>query len=209
MYIYNNFIGVLLFVTTAFAQQNSYTVVKPNEGQSVHVLPYPNAIYKIIVRGNETVNQFTIVEGIVYINEGAGNHYHMREDETFFVINGTLQFYVNGDQFCAQAGTTVYIPRNASQSLRNLNTKPVHIQILFAPSGIENYLEKITPIFDSQSINFTQANEIAASYGIYNLSPVDWKDLNCFTNISVHFKVSSYLIFIIIQFYIFINFLFE
>ncbi len=120
-------------------------MVQPNGGQPVHVLPYPNAIYRIIVRGNQTANQFTILEGIVYINEGAGNHYHMREDETFFIINGTLQFYVNGDQFCARAGTTVYIPRNASQSVRNLDSKPVHIQILFAPSGVENSGETVTP----------------------------------------------------------------
>ncbi len=162
------------------------------------MLPYPNAIYKIIVRGNQTVNQFTIVEGIVYINEGAGNHYHMREDETFFIINGTLQFYVDGDQFCARAGTTVYIPRNATQSVRNLNSKPVHIQILFAPSGIENYLEAVTPVFDTHPINYTQAYEIAESYGVVNLPSVEWQDLNC--GASEQLKLS----FFIVQFYIII-----
>jgi mannose-6-phosphate isomerase-like protein (cupin superfamily) len=182
----------ILFVV---AQQKSYAVVNPNEGQPVHVLPYPNAIYRIVVRGNQTADQFTIIEGIVYINEEAGNHYHMREDETFFIINGTLQFYVDGDQFCARAGTTVYIPRNATQSVRNLNSKPVHIQILFAPSGIENYLEKITPVFDTQPINYTTANEIAALYGIVNLPAVEWKDLSCViddvTDAGAELKVSS------------------
>ncbi len=177
-------------------------MVQPNEGQPVHVLPYPNAIYRIIVRGNQTANQFTILEGIVYINEGAGNHYHMREDETFFIINGTLQFYVNGDQFCARAGTTVYIPRNASQSVRNLDSKPVHIQILFAPSGVENYLEKVTPVYDTQPINYTRATEIAASYGVMSLPVVEWKDLGCATDASTQLKVSSCLIFLISQFYV-------
>jgi len=177
-------------------------VVQPNEGQPVHVLPYPKAIYKIIVRGNQTANQFTILEGIVYINEGAGNHYHMREDETFFMINGTLQFYVNGDQFCARAGTTVYIPRNASQSVRNLDSKPVHIQILFAPSGIENYLEKVTPVYDTQPINYTRATEIAESYGVMSLPVVEWKDLGCTTDASTQLKLSSCLIFLISQFYV-------
>ncbi|UJR19548.1 hypothetical protein I4U23_022678 [Adineta vaga] len=199
MFIYKSFIATLLFAASIFSQSTSYAVVKPNEGQSVHVLPYPNAIYKIIVRGNQTANQFTIVEGIVYMNEGAGNHFHMREDETFFIINGTLQFYVNGDQFCAQAGTTVYIPRNASQSVRNLNSKPVHIQILFAPSGIENYLEKITPVFDTQPVNYTIANETAALYGIVNLPVVDWKDIGCIMNGTNQLKLSSFfLIFLVI-----------
>jgi mannose-6-phosphate isomerase-like protein (cupin superfamily) len=198
--------NVILFLV---GQQKSYAVVEPNGGSRVHVLPYPNAIYRIVVRGNQTANQFTIVEGIVYMNEGAGNHYHMREDETFFIINGTLQFDVDGDQFCARAGTTVYIPRNATQSVRNLNSKPVHIQILFAPSGIENYLEKVTPVFDVQPINNTAANEIALSYGVVNLNSVEWKDLNCvMTDASTHLKLSTYLTFLIIQFYI-IRFLYK
>jgi len=27
-----------------------------------------------------------------------------------------MQFYVNGDQFCARAGTTVYIPKNTTHN---------------------------------------------------------------------------------------------
>lgn len=97
----------------------------------------------------------------------------------FYVVNGTLQFYVAGDQFCASAGTTVYIPRNVTQSVRNVNSKPVYVQILFAPSGRENYLEKVSSIYDTQPINYTRANELALQYGQVNLPEVEWKDLNC------------------------------
>ena len=49
-------------------------ITEPNAGHRVHVLPYPNAMYRIIIGGNRTNNQFTIVEGVVYMNEGSGNH---------------------------------------------------------------------------------------------------------------------------------------
>lgn len=166
-------------------------ITEPNGGHRVHVLPYPNAMYRIIIGGNQTSNQFTIVEGLVYMNEGSGNHYHVNEDETFFVINGTLQFYVDGDQFCARAGATVYIPRNATQSLRNLNSKPVHIQILFAPAGIEKYLEEVTSIYDKQPINHSKANETALLHGIWNLPSVKWEDLNCLTDVGSHLSPSQ------------------
>ncbi|CAF1915428.1 unnamed protein product [Rotaria magnacalcarata] len=179
MQMLNKFITILVIAIAYCQQQNSYVVVPPNGGQPVHALPYPNGIYRIIVRGSQTANIFTLIEGLIYINEGARTHYHMKEDETFYVINGTLQFYVAGDQFCAPAGTTVYIPRNVTQSVRNINSKPVYVQIAFAPPGREYYLEKITPIHDTQPINYTRANELAAEYGVVNLPEVDWEDLHC------------------------------
>ena len=117
-------------------------IVQPNGGEPLHILPYPDAIYNIILRGNQTAGQLLITEGLVYINEGARTHVHMNEDETIRVINGTLQFYVAGNQFCAPAGTTVYIPRNMTQSIRNINSKPARVYILFTPSGREFYLEQ-------------------------------------------------------------------
>ncbi|CAM4765576.1 unnamed protein product [Rotaria magnacalcarata] len=92
--------------------QSDFVVNQSGGGQKLHVLPYPNAYYRIVLHGNQTNNQVTIIEGVIYINEGARLHYHMNEDEMFFVINGTLQFAVGGKQFCARAGTSVYISRN-------------------------------------------------------------------------------------------------
>ena len=120
--------------------------------------------------------------------EGARNHYHMYEDETFYVVSGTLQFYVAGEQFCAPAGTTVYVPQNVTQSIRNIDSKPAHVQIFFTPSGIENYLREVTPFHDSKSINYTATNTVALKYGVIHLPEVDWQDLDCVQNGEVLFK---------------------
>jgi mannose-6-phosphate isomerase-like protein (cupin superfamily) len=190
------------FVFLAGQEQKPYEVVLPNGGQPVHALPYPNGIYRIIVRGNQTANIYTIIEGLIYINEGARTHYHMKEDEMFYVVNGTLQFSVAGDQFCAPAGTTVYIPRNVTQSVRNINSKPAYVQILFTPPGRENYLDSVSPIYDTQPINYTRANELALEYGVVNLPAIDWKELNCVHNGNALFTLSFFLRFLTIQFYV-------
>jgi mannose-6-phosphate isomerase-like protein (cupin superfamily) len=173
----------MLFLSTD-TENSAFSVIGPDGGQKVHALPYANGFYRIIVRGNETSERFTIIEGLVYINEGARTHYHMDEDESFFLVNGTLQFYVAGKQFCAHAGTTVFIPRNVTQSVRNVNSKPVHVQILFSPSGREHYLEEVSVINDNPPINATQATELALKYGQVNLPEVIWEDLDCFSRSS-------------------------
>ena len=143
-----------------------------------------------------------MIEGLIYISEGARNYYHMKEDEIFYVLNGTLQFYVAGEQFCAPAGTTVYIPRNVSQSVRNMDLEPVYMQILFIPSGRENYSDRVSVICDTQPINYTEATTLALKYGVVTQPEVDWKDLHCWSNSGNLFTLSSYITFIIVLFYV-------
>jgi mannose-6-phosphate isomerase-like protein (cupin superfamily) len=142
-------------------------------------LPYPNGYYRIVLRGNQTKEQFTLIEGLIYVDEGARPHYHMSEDEMFVVVNGTLQFYVAGEQFCAQAGTTVYIPRNVTQSVRNINSKPVHVQILFSPAGREKFLEQISVINDRVPYDVNASMALLKQYGQVNMPAITWADMNC------------------------------
>ncbi|CAF5005768.1 unnamed protein product, partial [Rotaria magnacalcarata] len=159
--------------------QSDFVVNQSGGGQKLHVLPYPNAYYRIVLHGNQTNNQVTIIEGVIYINEGARLHYHMNEDEMFFVINGTLQFAVGGKQFCARAGTSVYI----SQAVSIIN--------------------------DNSPINSTQANLLALNHGQVNLGEVSkCEDLNCVSDNGTLIELSFYSIlfmFISIAFYRTIN----
>ena len=107
----------------------------------------------IVLRGNQTSDLFTMTEGLIYTNEGSSLHYHITEDETTLVVNGSLQFYVNGRQFCAQAGSTVFVPRNVTKATRNVNSAPVFVRILFSPSGRERYLEAVDIINRNPPIN--------------------------------------------------------
>ncbi|CAF3699100.1 unnamed protein product [Rotaria socialis] len=189
--------------------QSDFIINQPGCGQKLHVLPYPNAYHRIVLHGNQTNNQFTIIEGLIYINEEARLHYHMNEDEMFFVINGTLQFAVDGKQFCARAGISVYISRSVTQFVRNINSKPAFVQILFAPSGREKFLETVSIINDNSPIDSTQANLLALNHGQVNLGEVSkCEDLNCVSDNGTLIKLSLYSIrfmFISIAFYRTIN----
>ncbi|CAF4335479.1 unnamed protein product, partial [Rotaria magnacalcarata] len=95
-----------------------------------------------------------------------------------------VQFFVDGKQFCGSTGDYVYVPRNTPQAIRvhNINKlkKPVRIQILLAPAGLEGFLDEIAPLYFTGQHNITLQDDIAKKYGIINLEPVDWKDLGFF-----------------------------
>ena len=157
-------------------------IFEAGDGEPVHAFSYLNAIYRIVLRGNQSSNHLTIVEELVYAGDASRCHYHTKEDETIRVLNGTLQVYINGHQFCASAGTTIYIPRNIKQSHRNLGAKPVHVQLLFTPSSIENYLDQVSPVFAQKPVNTTLTAELARIHGVVHLPDIEWRDLGCAFN---------------------------
>jgi glyoxylate utilization-related uncharacterized protein len=183
----------MLFIV---AQQPNNTVIVYPDVPYYSVVSLFNAVYKIILNGNQTSDLLAIVEILIYNAGGSQCQIHTKEDETMHVLNGTLQFYIDGYQFCAPTGTTVYIPRNATHSHRNLGSKPVHTQLLFSPAGIENYLYQIIPLLTQPTINKTQVAEIAGARGLIFCPEVEWKDLNCVFNDGALFSLSFHLTFL-------------
>ncbi|CAF0994261.1 unnamed protein product [Rotaria sordida] len=182
-----NFVLIVNTIYSIFLKKNvegnKWLAVRPNSSEYIHTLPFPNSIFKYKFRGNDTNGLFTLFEA-EYLDDGPGKHIHTREDELFHIIDGHVQFFVDGKQFCGSTGDYVYVPRHVSQAIRIQNidkrAKPVRIQILLAPSGLEGFLDEIEPLYYNGQDNLTLQNDIADKYGIINLEPVDWQDLGCF-----------------------------
>ncbi|CAF4531943.1 unnamed protein product, partial [Rotaria socialis] len=182
-------------------QPNNTVIVYPNDQQYIWAVTQFDAAFKVVLRGNQPSNRLTIVEDLLYNGTASRCQIHTREDVTMLVLNGSLQFYLNGYQFCAPAGTTIHIPLNATQSQRNLGSKPVHIQILLTPSGLENYLDQIAVILAQQPLNETAANESALANGLLFFPEVEWQDLHCAFNVGTLFFLSFPITFSVLLHY--------
>ena len=162
---------------------SSWLAVRPNSSEYIHTLPFPYSVFKHKLRGNDTNGAFVLFEA-EYLTDGPGLHVHTKEDELFHIIEGHVQFIVDGKQFCGSAGDYVYVPRNVSQGIRILNptngNKPVRIQIQLHPAGLEGFLDEMAPLYYGEQNNTQRQEEIATRYGIYNLGSVAWQDLGCF-----------------------------
>ncbi|CAF1157128.1 unnamed protein product [Rotaria sp. Silwood1] len=200
------FVLLLLLILIDPVPGKSIAIARTNSSMSIPTLPFPNSIFQHKIRGNETNQTFVLFEA-EYLNEGPGYHLHTKDDELFHVLDGKVQFIVNGSQFCASTGDYVYVPRNVSQGVRVYNpsnsTKRVKIQIMLFPSGLENFLDEIAVLYDQDRSNQTAIDTISKKYGIIDLGPVQWNDLGCFDNNSVQLPSSvSMLIFFLLLNYI-------
>src|SRR5437867_2831549 len=77
-------------------------------------------IYNFLATGEETNNSFFQFEAIVPMGGGPPPHIHSREDESFYVVSGSLEMVLGASTYQAKAGDFVFIPRGTVHRFRNV-----------------------------------------------------------------------------------------
>src|SRR5919199_1158051 len=102
--------------------------------------------------GEDTYGEFTLIEEITPPQGGPPPHMHTHEDETFYVLEGELEFMVGEHTFLATTGTVIYGPRNILHAFRNVGTTTSRLCVLITPAGLEKMFEEVgEPVTDPSS----------------------------------------------------------
>jgi quercetin dioxygenase-like cupin family protein len=140
-------------------------VVPPGKGQTLMMV---GGRYTFLASGEDTGGAYALIEMVLPPAGGPPPHIHEREEESFYVLEGTLQFQVGDESVTAGAGTYVKTPRGVPHALKNVGTTPARALVLVTPSGIEKYFAEIgQPVGEMPSANtLEKAKEVAPRYGI-------------------------------------------
>lgn len=95
--------------------------------------------YTFKLTREETNGAFSLFEFVVPPDSGSPPHRHTREDETFYIVSGSMEFYVNGTKIIAQAGDTVFGPKNVPHTFHNVGTVKTKMMVVAVPAGVENF----------------------------------------------------------------------
>ena len=77
-------------------------------------------------------------------------HYHQKTQETFYVIEGTLQFVLDGKIINAPSGTLVVVPEGSVHTFRNTSNDYVRFQVWFSPGGLEQYFIDVQELIQNE-----------------------------------------------------------
>lgn len=72
-------------------------------------------------------------------------HYHRVMEENFFILEGTLDIYVDGVKHTAVPGDLVHVEPGEAHYLRNGGDVPVKMAAVLAPSQEEDKVETENP----------------------------------------------------------------
>jgi quercetin dioxygenase-like cupin family protein len=134
----------------------------------------------VLATGDQTGGAFCLAELTVPPGGGPPPHYHTREDECFYVLEGEVAFTCDGRTISGTPGSYVQLPRQVPHAFKNPGAKPARMLVLCAPAGFEKFMEKFAtplPSPDANPIPPTEAEiqkllSVAPEFGIVMLPPV-------------------------------------
>jgi mannose-6-phosphate isomerase-like protein (cupin superfamily) len=74
----------------------------------------------------------SMVEGLVKPGSGPTYHSHAREDETFYVVSGTAEVWIDREVFWCEAGDRVFGPRNVFHTYRNVGDTDLKMILIYS-----------------------------------------------------------------------------
>ena len=110
-------------------------VVRPGEGERVGNVEF-------LARTDDTP-RFNLA--VIRMRPGApgpGAHVHPDEDDSFYVLSGSLRFEVEGEIVDAGPGTFVLVPPGVEHSFSNPHEEPAEVLNVHAPAGFDRRLRE-------------------------------------------------------------------
>ena len=105
-----------------------------------HQLNIAGGDYRVIVSGKQTGGTYAIIEMTVPPNAGPIPHMHPGFEETFYVLEGEVNFRSHAGSYLATKGATVSIPTGGPvHSFKNLADTPAKLLCTVVPAGLEDF----------------------------------------------------------------------
>jgi quercetin dioxygenase-like cupin family protein len=102
----------------------------------------PGDRYVFLVTGEESGGAYFAMEALVPPGGGPPPHIHTREDETFYLIEGRIEFLLGDNTITAGPGDFVNVPRGTVHCFHNTGTEMARMVLTFTPAGIERFFEE-------------------------------------------------------------------
>jgi quercetin dioxygenase-like cupin family protein len=124
---------------------------------------------RLIATATGTGGRFTVLEQVTPPGWGPPRHIHSREDEIFYILEGTYELHVNDERRTVSAGASAVLPRHVPHGFRNVASTPGRLLSVITPGGLEQYFLAVAKC--SPPPNPAQLVELAQPFGLTLLPP--------------------------------------
>lgn len=119
------------------------------QSNDLHTATIENSIwfnghrFSFLLDINQTEGAFTLI--YCYLRKGGEPpaHLHRNEQETFYILNGEIRYYIGEKTFIAKEGDVVSIPKDVPH-LFKLVTETAKAILLITPSGLETFFKEFS-----------------------------------------------------------------
>jgi quercetin dioxygenase-like cupin family protein len=120
-------------------------VLRPGEGRA-YGMGGMSAVFK--ADGDETAGRYNISEWWLEPHTNGPTPHSHDEDDVFYVIEGTMDFYVDGDWTAAPRGSFVLVPGGVQHAFKNSTDERAGALNIGAPGGFEARMPELVAWFE-------------------------------------------------------------
>ncbi len=126
--------------------ENDVLLLKKGEGRE-YKLDAMTVIFKADV--NETDDKYSVSEWwLEPCSHGPGEHQHEDKDHIFYILDGTVSVFINGEWIEAERGTFIRIAKNTIHTFANKTNQKAGFLNFDAPGGFERDLPSMVKWFE-------------------------------------------------------------
>ncbi|MGB9746876.1 MAG: cupin domain-containing protein [Bacteroidales bacterium] len=104
---------------------------------------YIGHLMSILISSKDTNGSFSLIHGFEIKGLEPPPHIHTREDESFYILEGEINYMVNNEIFNAGRGDWVFLPRNIQHSFQ-VQSDQAEVLIHLSPGGFEEYFKEMS-----------------------------------------------------------------
>ena len=119
--------------------------------------------FTVKVLSSESNDRYTVLDVIHAPNIGPAEHQHPAGPETFSVLDGDYEFFLNGESIKAKAGDVICVPTGASHRFVS-GDNGGHV-IVISPPNLEFYFWEVSQLLAKGDVSFEQESVIGKKYG--------------------------------------------
>jgi mannose-6-phosphate isomerase-like protein (cupin superfamily) len=145
------------------------------EGQAVWFL---GTLVIVKATGEQTGGVFGLIDNLLPAGFASPYHVHRNEDESFYIVEGEMTFYIGEERVKAGLGTFVYGPCGVPHGFEVDGTEPARILLQNYPAGFEGFPVEVgepakeLALPEAAPPDMERLMTIAAKYDIEILGPL-------------------------------------
>jgi quercetin dioxygenase-like cupin family protein len=99
--------------------------------------------YKTVLHTDASGGVISITDSIGLPGSGPPRHVHHDADETFVMLTGQAQFWLDGTLVQRGAGETVFVPRGKEHTFRVIGKEASRHLVIMTPGGFEGFFAEM------------------------------------------------------------------
>ena len=124
-----------------------------------------NTVYRVLLTPVESGGAVGMFSAIVQPNSGPPRHIHHNEDEIIHVVDGEVEFWLEGRTMQRGSGDTVFIPRGREHAFHVSGPRPAQFVTVLTPGGFESFFAADAERDLEPQRHRAELDALAACYG--------------------------------------------